>query len=113
MCSRVCVPLVAGIEEDHVPNAENAYTDQPRQAVVMCRREPCKGHAAADQVDNLLDFITDLRQRLNKASQSLCEMAKAEPDDWAAHRLWAKAEGVRVGMAYVDEYLRAGGVESA
>lgn len=53
------------------------------------------------------EALTDLQERLNRAHQSLMDSVVHLPqDDLAKRRVYAKAEGVRLALSYVEEGLR-------
>lgn len=68
--------------------------------------------------------LNELRARMNKAQDELLELSDyyqtladigpyhdAQENYYESRRLFAKAEGVRLGMSYLDEYIREEGLE--
>ena len=51
--------------------------------------------------------LTDLRDRLARAEQSLYEIIEDSRNDVQVHRLGGKREGVALALSYVEEILRA------
>lgn len=50
--------------------------------------------------------MRDLAERLKKANNALMSLAVEAGGAVEEHRIYGKAEGVRLALSYVEEYLR-------